>query len=177
MRPPAVLQNHLSDAALAQWVAQAPDKPAYQRRLVILLTQVHRLHAPTIAQMLGISVQAARLWLRQYNQQGPKGLDRQGRGGRHWALLTPDQEASLVETLADQAARGEVRLARLARDVIEREYGRAVSRSYIYALLRRHHYQQTLQRHRQEVARRRLWERPDGFPDDFARISRPWLRK
>ncbi|GEM_PF-941638 len=177
MRQPALVQDHLSDAALALWVDQAHDKAAYKRRLVVLLTKVHRLHAPTIASMLGVSIQSVRLWLKQYNTNGKKGLERQGRGGRRWALLSPAQEASLVNTLATKAAHHDVSTVKLARQVIQRQYGRSVSRSYIYALLRRHNYLHALEQHRQQLARSRLWETVATLPDNFARISRPWLRK
>ena len=91
MRSAANIKAWQSKAEMLAWVQAASDKPAYCRRTAIWLTCTAKLHAHKVADMLGVSKQAVWLWIRQYNEKGPKGLDRKGRGGPRKVVLSDKQ--------------------------------------------------------------------------------------
>ena len=106
MRPPARIKSWLSIEKMFQWLQSAPDEPAYKRRLAIWLTYTGKLHANKVAKVLGVSTQAVWLWIRQYNDSGPSGLKRNGRGGRRWGFMTLQQEAELLRPFIRKARSG-----------------------------------------------------------------------
>lgn len=153
-----------------QWVQDSPDQASHKCRMSIWLTHTGRLHADKVAGILGVSKQAVWLWIRQYNQAGPSGLDRMGRGGRRWGLLTSEEEKQLLAPLVRQARSGHrVRPSDVQR-VVEERLNRDVSKSYIYKLLKRHRWSDTTGMSRPK----RLSE---SSQDTFGRLSTPWLRR
>ena len=130
MRKPAQIEPWLTPDELLIWVREAPDRDSYQKRLAIWLTHLGPFHAHDVAQMLGVSRQAVWLWLGQYNRHGPSGLERQGRGGRRWALLTWEEEESLLAPFRHRAARGEVVTAVSMWPEISKAVDREVSLVY-----------------------------------------------
>jgi transposase len=138
MRLPAQIEPWLSTVDLQVWVREAPDKGAYQRRLAIGLTSVCRLPAHRVAESLCVSTQAVWLWIAQYNQQGPEGLRRTGRGGRRWAWLAWEQEERFLQARQEAAGRGQILTAPQLRAGLEKLTGRQVSLAYVYRLLHRH---------------------------------------
>lgn len=138
MRKPSSLSPWFSPAQLMAWVKEAPDKAAYQRRLAIWLTHAGPFPAHRVAQLLAVSTQAVWKWLGEYNTVGPGGLDRKGRGGRRWGLMTLDEErAFLAEHLA-QAETGDLLTAKQLRPALAKAAGQPVSLDYVYRLLHRH---------------------------------------
>ncbi len=138
MRPPARIEPWLPTEALQVWVREAQDKEAYQRRLAIWLTDVCRLPAHRVAESLCVSKQAVWLWIAQYNQQGPEGLSRAGRGGRRRAWLSWEEEERFLEKRQQAALRGRILTARPLRAELEKLARRRVSLAYVYRLLQRH---------------------------------------
>jgi len=138
MRLPARIEPWLSTEDLQVWVREAPDKGSYQRRLAIWLTRVCRLAAHRVAESLCVSKQAVWLWSTQYNQQGPEGLRRTGRGGRRWAWLTGEQEERFLKARQEAARQGQILTAPQLRAGLENLTGRRVSLAYVYRLLHRH---------------------------------------
>jgi transposase len=138
MRPPAQIESWLSSEDLQVWVRESPDKPAYQRRLAIWLTHVERLPARQVAQSLCVSTPAVWRWIGQYNQQGPEGLQRAGRGGRRWAFLSWEQEQRFLEKWLRAATGGQVLTAKQLHGPLEKITGRRLSLGYVYRLLQRH---------------------------------------
>jgi transposase len=137
MRPPAHIEPWLDTEDLQTWVREAPDKASYQRRLAIWLTHVGRLAAHQVAEFLCASKQAVWLWIAQYNQHGPEGLQRQGRGGRRWAYLTEKEEQTFLRQWLPRAAEGRVLTAQQLRSQLEKRLHRSVSLGYVYGLLHR----------------------------------------
>ena len=140
MRKPAQVVGWLSDLELLEWVRESPDVGSYQKRLAIWLTVVGPFHAHQVATMLGVSTPSVWLWLGQYNKRGPNGLHRQGRGGRHRAFLSWEQEEALLRSLEKRARQGEVLTAKQLLPLIRREIGKEVCLGYVYALLKRHRW-------------------------------------
>ena len=169
MRPPARIEPWLDKDKMFAWLQKADDKFAYQKRLAIWLTAIGRLHAPKVAQMLGVSTQAIWKWISQYNKFGPGGLWRQGRGGRKWAFLTEVQEANIMEELLNDCQDNQLPTAKQIQKAVEAKLNRKVSLSYIYRMRHRHHWPQIASLHHQRSTR--------TTPiSDFTKISRPWLR-
>ena len=79
---------------------EAPDRASHQRRLAIWLTHVGRLAAHQVGEFLCAFKQAVWLWIAQYNQRGPEGLQRQGRvsplDGQLFSLVLPWVDAQAV---------------------------------------------------------------------------------
>jgi transposase len=176
MRPPAQIKPYLNSEQMRQWLRRAPNKATYQRRLVIWLTHRHRFHSRQVAQMLGVSIQSVWLWINQYNTSGPRGLQRQGRGGRRWAFLSYSQERSIVQELLNLSQNGQISTGKAAQNLIKRKFGRNVSISYVYRLLQRHDWKNLIQQRLKAVVRDRLAHLPYDAHDDFVKIARPWLR-
>lgn len=140
MRQPAQIKPWLSPEELLAWVRETESREAYQRRLAIWLTFIGPFHAHQVATMLGVSKQAVWLWVGQYNRHGPAALERRGRGGRRWSLLSWSQEEQLLQSFAHRALRGELITAKQMLPEVCRRVGREVSLAYVYGLLRRHQW-------------------------------------
>ena len=138
--------------------------------MAIWLTHTGKLHAPKIAEILGVSTQAVWLWIRQYNKKGPIGLYRKGRGGRRWGFLTIQQETETIKSLAQKAKCGTIPKTFEIKQIVEAKLGKKVSTPYIYRLLNRHHWYETL-------AQSKAVTTPKTPEDSFKKFSHPWLRK
>ena len=167
MRPPAKIKPWLSTEKMIQWVQDAGDEGAFKRRKVIWLTHTKKLHAGKVAVMLGVSVQAVWLWIRQYNAKGPKGLQRKGRGGRRWGFMNLGEESQLLKPFIRQARLGKSVKAEVIKKAIEKNLGRKVSLPYIYKLLRRHAWSEI-------IAQSSPAAKPSISQDTFQKFSRPW---
>jgi len=170
MRPPATIKPHLSIDAMFQWLQEAPDEASHKRRMAIWLTHTGNLYARQVGKVLGVSVQAVRLWIRQYNTPGPAGLERSGRGGRRWGFLTPEQEVELLRPYLRKLREGVITSPSEIKQVIEQKLGRQVSAPYVYRLLHRHRWAEKIAQSN-PVARD---QKPDA---DHLKVMRPWLRE
>lgn len=140
MKPPAELKPWLDTDGLLTWVRDAQSRNEYQRRLAVWLTHIGPFPARQVATLLGVSIPSIWKWVGEYNRSGPPALERQGRGGRHWAYLTLEQEAALLRRHEARALRGEVLTAKHLHAEVERTAGRPVSMAYVYKLLRRQNW-------------------------------------
>lgn len=154
---------------MRQWMQEAPDAEARKRRMAIWLTGIERLHAKDVAQKLGISVQAVWVWIRQYNEGGPDGLTRAGRGGRRHGFMNHQDEERLLGPFLREARAGRPPKTATVRAAIEKHLGKAVSLSYVYRLLRRHGWADLLAQSRHPAA-------SDPPADTFDTLARPWQR-
>ena len=166
MHRPARIKPWLSEEELLVWVREAPSREAYQKRLAIWLTFIGPFHAHQVATMLGVSKQAVWLWVGQYNNNGPDGLNRQGRGGRRWSYLTWSQEEELLSSFEKRAVSGELITAKQMLPEIGQAAGREVSLAYVYRLLKRHQWRKLGPRPRHVKANTR-------FQEEFKKNSRP----
>jgi transposase len=170
MRPPARIEAWLSTEDLQTWVREAPDKASYQRRLAIWLTHVGQWAAHQVGEFLCVSKQAVWLWISQYNQRGPEGLQRQGRGGRRWAYLSVEEEEAFLQPWLPRAAQGQVLTAQQLRGQVERRLGRRVSQGYVYRLLHRCGWRKLGPRPRHPKAKPKAQERfKKNFPRSLKR--------
>jgi hypothetical protein len=108
MRKPPELKKWLNNKALQAWANEAQDLKNYKRRLAIVLTQVHRLYADEIAEVLDVSVSTILSWISKYKQKGPKGFDFEKKGGRRHQKITKKQEKELVAKFLKLYESGEI---------------------------------------------------------------------
>jgi transposase len=140
MRKPASIHSWLLPEDLQTWVGEARGRDEYQRRLAIWLTYIGPFPAHHVATLLGVSKQSVWLWVSQYNRRGPQGLERQGRGGRRWAYLSWEEEATFLTSLQERAQQGQIlTVCQIHRQLCQRA-GKEVSLGYLYRLLHRHHW-------------------------------------
>jgi transposase len=158
VKPPAKIEPWLSPDELAIWVRESPDRESYQKRLVIWMITINRMHAQELADMLQVSKQSVWLWVSQYNNNGPEGLNRTGRGGRRWAFLPISEENDVLRALEKRAASGEVLTAKQIKPAIERAIGKEVSLGYVYRLLKRHNWRKIAPRPHHVKADRKAQE-------------------
>ena len=137
MRRPAHIRSWLSEDELQAWVRKAQSYEEYQKRVAIWMTRTGPFSAYRVANLLLVSKQAVWLWVGQYNRRGPKGLQRQGRGGRRRAYLSLKQEAALLKRLQTRTQRGKAPTARQVQEEISKVARKKVSISYIYRLFDR----------------------------------------
>jgi len=146
MRKPSVLHPWFNTAQLLAWVKEAPDKAAYQRRLAIWLTQAGPFAAHRVAELLAVSTQAVWKWLGEYNTLGAAGLERKGRGGRRWGLMSLDEERAFLAQHLAEAEAGDLLTAKQLHPALERAVGQEVSLAYVYRLLHRHEWRKLTSR-------------------------------
>ncbi len=177
MRPAAKIKQWVNKEELGLWLEKASDQWSYKRRKVIWLTAVQRLSAKDVAKQLQVSVPAIRKWVRQYNDYGPVGLERKGRGGRRRYFMTRDDEVELLKPFVHKIVHGGViTRAKDIKIVIEKKLQRKVSLSYVYRLLSRHRWAEIIAQSRGNMLGRGIqnkWGNSGGFYD----ISSPWHRK
>jgi transposase len=169
MRPPASIKPHLSINEMFQWLQNAPDEDAHKRRMAIWLTHTGNLYAKQVAKVLGVSLQAVWMWIRQYNDHGPAGLERIGRGGRRWGFLTPEQEIELLKPYIRKLRNGVVASPSEIKNEVEEKLGRTVSAPYVYRLLQRHQWAEIIAQSSPIAADQKR-------VDDYLKVTRPWLR-
>ena len=169
MRPPAIIKQWISIEQMFKWLGQAPDEMSHKRRMAIWLTHTGRLHANKVAETLGVSTQAVWLWIRQYNENGPEGLDRKGRGGRRWGFMSETEEIEFLRPFIRRAKHGDVPRAGEIKAKAEKLLNRKLSKPYIYRLLHRHGWERI-------IAQSRSDKKPSPSQDSFTDISRPWHR-
>ena len=170
MRPPAQIKEHLSVNDMFQWLQNAPDEGAHKRRMAIWLTCTGNLYAKQVAKVLGVSVHAIWLWIRQYNADGPSGLERGGRGGRRWGFLTPAQEIEFLTPYIKKLSFGVITSPSEIKKTIEQKIGKSVSRPYIYRLLQRHRWAE-------RIAQSGSSKADSAKVGDYLKVVRPWLRE
>ena len=140
MRKPSSLSPWFTVEQLVAWVKEAPDKTAYQRRLAIWLTHAGPFAAHRVADLLAVSTQAVWKWVSEYNTLGPTGLDRKGRGGRRWGLMSLDEERAFLAEHLSEAESGNLLTAKQLASALAKKLGQEVSIDYIYGLLHRHEW-------------------------------------
>lgn len=137
-RPSSLTPWFTTSAQMKSWVQAAPDRAAQQRRLAIWMTHTGPFTAQRVAELLAISTQAVWKWVSEFNRIGPAGLDRKGRGGRRWGLMTLEEERKLLARHLVHPESGALLTATELRAALSGAVGREISIHYVYKLLRRH---------------------------------------
>ena len=169
MRPPAYIKPHLSVAEMFRWLQKAHDEASQKRRMAIWLTATGKIHAHKVADILGVSVNSVWLWIRQYNNAGPGGLQRKGRGGRRWGFLSHQAEIEVLKPFIQLAHSGSITKAAHIKEAFEKKIGRKVSMPYVYRVLCRCGWSVIIAQSQGAGKGER--------EDTFRKLSQPWQRK
>ena len=169
MRSRMRIKSWLGLEQMYQWLQQADDESSRTRRLALWLICTGELGVPAVSVALGVSKQAIWLWIRQYNDHGPAGIERAGRGGRRWGFMTIDSEAQLLKPFVAKVKSRQSPKAAAIKQSVEKKIGREVSMSYVYRLLARHDWSGI-------IARSRPAKPKTTTPDTFQKLTKPWKR-
>jgi transposase len=134
MRRPQPLPDH-AEAELTRLMREVTTKTDYRRVLCLWLRTALGLPAAEIAVALGWRTSSVYDLQSRYLHEGSEALLGVGRGGRHRALLSIDQEQDLLASFAFTAGQGGVTEASIIRQAYERQVGHKVAKSTIYRLL------------------------------------------
>ena len=166
MGTPIRVKSWLGIEQMYQWLQRADDESSRTRRLALWLIYTGELGVSAVSSTLGVSKQAIWLWVRQYNDLGPAGIERTGRGGRRWGFMTISQEAQLLKPFIAKAKSRQLPKAAEIKRAVEKKTSRKVSMSYVYRLLARHDWSGIIARSRQ----------PKTKPGTFQELTKPWKR-
>lgn len=135
MRPPKPFPA--DSVERLQQLLKGATTVAEQRRIQAILMRALDASAPErIALVTGLSVNTVRVLHSRYLREGDAFLvGRPGRGGRRRSLLTPSEEAALLQRHVKSAGEGRMIEAGRFRQDYERQAGHAVAASTVYRLL------------------------------------------
>lgn len=141
------LVSHLSDVELKKQLSLASGKPEFSRWQILYLVQVGKIvSASTIAPLVNLSIQSVYKIVEGYNKSGVSGVSCKPRGGRHRFLLSTEQEAHLLQSIEQKAAKGLIKTAGDIRSLVESKVGKKVSDDYIWDLLKRNGWKKKMPR-------------------------------
>ncbi len=165
-----VVKPHLTIEKIAQHRDATKNKRHYRWWQVIWLAAQGTYQAEAIAEIVGLKLQSVYNLLSRYNRKGPEGLTAKSRGGCRRRHFSPQQEQELLQSLHEQASRGEITTAGQVKRVVEQALGRQVSPAAIYTLLRRAEWRKVAPRPRH----------PDQYhqaQEDFKKNIQSWSKK
>jgi len=169
MRPPAQIKPWLNVQDMYNWLENATDEDSHNRRHAIWLTHTDKLHARKVAEILGVSIQAVWLWIKQYNDFGPQGLERTGRGGRRWGFLSLEEETEFMKPFVKRAQSNKPPETAYIKGLVEKKLGKKVSKAYVYSLLQRHDIDSI-------IAQSNINTTAPADSDSFKKLSQPWRK-
>jgi transposase len=125
---------------------EAHTKADYRRVLCLWLRAALQLSAAEIARALDWRTSSVYNLHSRYLQEGAGVLFSAGRGGRHHAGLSAEQEKRLLASFVVTAGQGEMTEASRLRQAYEQQVGHAVAKSTVYRLLARHGWRKLVPR-------------------------------
>lgn len=141
------LVSHLSDVELKKQLSVATGSPVFSRWQILYLVQVGKItSAATIAPLVNLSIQSVYKIVEGYNKSGASSVNCKPRGGRHRFLLSTEQEAQLLQSIEQKAAKGLIKTATDIRALVESKVGKQVSDDYIWDLLKRNGWKKKMPR-------------------------------
>ena len=122
---------------LALLLHQARSKAEYQRVQCVWLRAKLQLSSTQIAQALGWQASSVRHVQARYLQNGESSLHNKPRRSGRRALLTAEEEQTLLAPFLEQAKQGELVVVTPVRQAYEARLGRPVHASVVYRALHR----------------------------------------
>jgi transposase len=126
-----------AEVKLTRLLDQVETKADYRGVLCVWWRAALGLSAPEIARTLGWRMSSVYNLHSRYRHEGATALLSAGRGGRHHALLSEEQEKRLLASFAATARQGGMTEMSLVRRAYEEQVGHAVAKSTVYRLLAR----------------------------------------
>ena len=141
------------------------SNPLYRERWSIIYTaQVHPREAKDIAKDMGVSVSKVHTLIPRYNKMGVAAVETPGKGGRHHAYITVEEEQNLLGTFFDRAKKGELVTNKQIKQAYEQKVGHKINEVTIYRLLKRHRWRKVMPRPYNPGADK---QEQEDFKEDF----------
>lgn len=134
------LVAHLNAEQLKEHMQQAGTIEVFRRWQCLYLVLTHAVDATFLSELSSLSKSSIYKLIERYNRQGPSSVRYKERGGRHHAYLSESAEVKLLETLGQQAAKGQILTVLDIRQEVEKELGFSVSDDYLWSLFKRHQW-------------------------------------
>ena len=132
------VEEHLSEEEVVSQMKKAEKTKQYRQWQSLYLIQIKRLKVKEISSIINTPQKTIYGWLNSYNNDGPSAFDHRVRSSRPGALMSLEEEASLLDELRENATEGLIVIAKTIKQKAEMQLGREVSNSYAYGLLHRH---------------------------------------
>lgn len=118
----------------------------FRRYLCVWLRAEHEMNAVEIGKVVGWHPTTVRITQADFIRQGIIALEEKPRGGRHRALMDPDDEAAFLEQFREQAGTGSILVAGRLRLALEDYLGQKVSTATVYRILKRNGWRKIVPR-------------------------------
>jgi transposase len=151
MRPQRPISEHAKES-LKGLLKHTKTKADFQRVQCIWLRAVLGMPSEQVALCVGFSPATVKKLWSQYFSQGAKVLIGQGRGGRHRANLSVEDEEKVLDPFLRKAKSGGVLVVNEVKTAYEEAVGRAVPKSTVYRMLARHGWRKIAPRPRHPKA-------------------------
>lgn len=137
---------HLTVEEVKHHLHTADDDRQRGKWLVIYNVLVDLRPAETIALHTATSQWFVHHTVSAYNRIGPASITEDGRGGRHHAYLTEDEERAFLNPFIAKAEAGELVTTRTIKQAFEERVGQSVHPDTITKLLHRHQWHKIMPR-------------------------------
>ena len=117
-----------------------------QRWLIIYNALVDPREADAIAKHIGVSVHTVHKVISTYNRFGVAAVETVGKGGRHHAYLSLEEEQDLLTPFFARAEKGEIATVAQIKRAFEERVGHEVDERTVDRLLKRHEWRKLVPR-------------------------------
>jgi transposase len=117
-----------------------------QRWMIIYNALIDPRDAKAIAKHVGVSVHTVHQVISTYNRLGVAAIETPGKGGRHHAYLTVEEERDLLFPFFERAEKGELTTVAQIKRTFEEQVGHEVDERTIARLLKRHEWRKLVPR-------------------------------
>lgn len=118
----------------------------FRRYLCVWLRAENQMNAVDVGKVVGWHPTTVRITQADFIRQGVAALVEKPRGGRHRALMTPEEEAAFLDQFSEQAGAGAVLVAGRLHQALEDFLGRPVSTATVYRILARNGWRKIVPR-------------------------------
>jgi transposase len=151
MRPQRPISEQ-AKGSLKELLKKTKTKADFQRVQCIWLLATFGMSSDQVALSVGFSPATVKKLWSQYFSGGEAVLVGQGRGGRHRANLSLEEEEEVLYHFFAKAKSGEVLVVDEVKAAYESAVGRAVPKSTVYRMLARHGWRKIAPRPRHPKA-------------------------
>jgi len=137
MRPQRAISQE-AQKELEGLLKKSKTKADFQRVQCVWLRALFGFSSHQVALAVGWRPATVKKIWSQYFSQGEKALLGEGRGGRHRANLSLEEETRLLGRFLQKARAGGVLVVNEVKEAYEKTVGRSVPKSTVYRLLARH---------------------------------------
>lgn len=138
--------SHLGQEDVMDRIKQTAGFWRVQRWLVIWNLLVDPRPLREIALHVGLAWQTVRKLVSRYNRLGPEAIESPGKGGRHRAYMSWEDEVEFLEPFRERATLGKIATASEIKKALEERIAHRVHKTTVYRLLARHGWRKIVPR-------------------------------